>query len=359
MGERACFTVSDRRTPAALFQSEVNGWCQAVHDLNFNTYFPRVAERDTPTKWPKMIWAITSFFNPQCYSNRLRNYREFRDKLRVPLVTFELAFNENFSLGPGDADILIQRRSQDVMWQKERMLNLALSAVPVDCDKIVWLDCDVVFADDDWADRTSDALEQYPLLQPFDRLHHLGRNETVESHGAAVTGPIVSLAAGLQNGKVPISAFQQREASQSWRYAPGLAWAGRRELLETHGLYDRFILGSGDKAVVGAAFGQQAALKPVYSLNDQQHRHYMEWAEAFSVDVQGEVGFVAGKLYHFWHGDVRRRNYWGRYLGLRPFQFDPCRDIEIDGNGVWKWNSEKPEMHQFVSEYFASRREDG
>ncbi len=39
------------------------------------------------------------------------------------------------------------------------------------------------------------------------------------------------------------------------RYANGLAWAARRELLAELTIYDRCILGSGDRAFSSACFG--------------------------------------------------------------------------------------------------------
>ena len=82
------------------------------------------------------VWAIASFYNPVGYRRRLENYRVFRARLTVPLVTVELALGRDFALGAGDADILVQLRGGDVMWQKERLLNVALGAVPADCRKI-------------------------------------------------------------------------------------------------------------------------------------------------------------------------------------------------------------------------------
>src|SRR5262245_2641530 len=91
------------------------------------------------------LWAITCYFNSSGYKSRLENYRRFRQRLTVPLVTVELSFGSEFVLKPNDADILIQLIGGDVLWQKERLLNLALGSVPEACDKIAWLDCDVFF----------------------------------------------------------------------------------------------------------------------------------------------------------------------------------------------------------------------
>ena len=72
------------------------------------------------------MWAITSYFNPARYKNRLSNFRVFRANLGVPLVTVELSFDGNFELSEKDSDILIQVSGGAVLWQKERLLNVAL-----------------------------------------------------------------------------------------------------------------------------------------------------------------------------------------------------------------------------------------
>ena len=69
------------------------------------------------------LWAITSYFNPGGYRRRLANYRVFRERLNVPLVAIELAFGPEFELREGDAEILMQLRDGDILWQKERLLK--------------------------------------------------------------------------------------------------------------------------------------------------------------------------------------------------------------------------------------------
>ncbi len=91
------------------------------------------------------LWAITAYFNPMHWRRRRENYRRFRQALHLPLVAVELGYDGQFDLAPGDADVLLQFPAADVMWQKERLLNLALAAVPPHVDKIVAIDSDVIF----------------------------------------------------------------------------------------------------------------------------------------------------------------------------------------------------------------------
>jgi hypothetical protein len=68
---------------------------------------------------------------------------------------------------------------------------------------------------------------------------------------------------------------------------------------------------------------------------------------------------VAGDIYHLWHGELRDRGYLPRHAILAEHRFDPYRDITLDGNGCWRWSSDKPELHAAVEDYFRQRREDG
>jgi hypothetical protein len=64
----------------------------------------------------------------------------------------KLSFDGGFELTKDDADILIQISGGAVLWQKERLLNLAIKLVPLHVKSIAWLDCDVIFDRPDWAD---------------------------------------------------------------------------------------------------------------------------------------------------------------------------------------------------------------
>jgi hypothetical protein len=88
--------------------------------------------------------------------------------LNVPLLTVELAFGDNpFELRAGDAEKIVKIRGGDVMWQKERLLNIAVEHLPPECEYVAWLDCDLIFDDADWAEKTQAALQKYVVVQPF------------------------------------------------------------------------------------------------------------------------------------------------------------------------------------------------
>ena len=80
----------------------------------------------------------------------------------MPLVAVELSYGAHFELQEPDADILIQLRGGALLWQKDRLLNLALQALPDDCRKVAWLDCDIFFGSSDWAELADRLLNSFP-----------------------------------------------------------------------------------------------------------------------------------------------------------------------------------------------------
>jgi hypothetical protein len=302
------------------------------------------------------VWAVTCYFNPGRNGVRKSNYHLFREHLGVPLVTVELAYDDAFDLVESDAEILIQIRGGAVLFQKERLLNVAIRALPESCDKVVWIDSDIIFGAEDWPRRVSEALDHFPIVQPFEKLHHMPRSwqaETFSEADASFTWQ--SAVHAISEGELPGWAVNPPAPPATDSYALGSVWAAQRGLLDRHGLYDAGIVGGGPRLVACAAYG---ILEPVIvgqRMNSHQRRRYLDWAVPFARDIGGAVAPVAGDVFHLWHGDLTRRGYDTRHRDLAPYGFDPYEDIAVAENGAWRWSSEKPEMHRFLERFFAAR----
>ena len=133
------------------------------------------------------LWAITANFNPCHYRTRLANFRTFRERLGVPLVAVELFYGGRAELEPADADILVRIPGKDVLWQKERLLNVALGVLPDACEAVAWVDCDIVFAAAGWDRRVLEALESAPVIQPFGTVYDLPRGAACSARTASTT----------------------------------------------------------------------------------------------------------------------------------------------------------------------------
>lgn len=305
------------------------------------------------------LWAITSFFNPLGYRRRLENYKIFRANLNVPLLAVELAYGPEFELHQGDADILLQIRGHDVLWQKERLLNAGLRALPPDCRRVMWIDCDVMFESDGWEEEVHRLLDRHLLLQLFNRVRHLPpewKPGMPLNGGTEVGQPSVisGIAAGVPAAACLGQALERKQDS----YSRGFAWAAHRELVDRHGFYDSCIVGGGDTALACAAHGCMDEVIRLHLMNERQKEKYLAWAEPYYARVRAETGFLDRTILHLWHGRMADRRASQRHEELRRYQFNPFEDIATAENGSWRWNSPKPDMHEFVRQYFATRNED-
>jgi hypothetical protein len=306
------------------------------------------------------FWAITSYFNPVHYQRRLVNFRTFRQHLKIPLVAVELAYGPTFELRPEDAEILIQLRGTAVMWQKERLLNVALHALPSCCRWVAWLDCDILFPSSDWLGRARSVLDQFQVVQLFRQVHNLAERWTLgQDFRSEVEFTRPGAVHTLSLGVPAVVCIGHQLEDRRITCATGFAWGARREFLKQHGFYDACIVGGGDRAMVCAAHRCFEGVMQRHRMSERAQRHYVSWAEPFYDSIRTQMGFLDTEIYHLWHGNVGLRNTRVRHEGLQRFQFDPHTDLAIDENGAWKWNSSKFEMHEYLRSYFASRLEDG
>lgn len=334
--------------------------------MDANQSVAKGLSKGSPPKFPKKLpgsfWGMTTFFNPCGYNIKLENYRRFRKankKQGLKLLCVELAFDDaDFELREGDADILIQLRTSSVLWQKERLLNVGLKHLPKDCDKIAWLDADIIFYNDNWVEQTCKLLESYKVVQPFSFAVRQTKGVHSISFDKLPSGNVKnqkrhSMVYGIiQFGKeLPPSDYIEKGFS-------GLAWAIRRHIFDKHGFYDRHILGSGDTLIGRSFYGDKTSKVWCYG-SKRMKIEFDRWLEEIYQEVSGSVHYVDGEVLHLWHGRRKNRDYLRRQAILKKYDFDPHKDIKIDENGCWVWATDKPEMHKRVRRYFWMRNEDG
>src|SRR5262245_23219149 len=301
------------------------------------------------------LWVVTAYFNPHSYRTRRRNFDLFRAPLeagRIHLTTVECAFGDSpFELPESHG--VIRVRGHDVKWQKERLLNLAISRLPAEARKVAWLDADVLFENPDWAAETAKLLDEFPVVQPFDRAVRLGRGGPADTDSATAYPGFAAVCA--RNPHAPLS------GDFAGHGHTGFAWACRREVLGDCGLYDACIAGSGDHMMAHAFCGDwtSACVDRIIGAANRHRDFFTAWCREVYPRVRARVRFAPGPVLHLWHGEVGDRRYVDRNRELAAFGFDPARDIGIGPTGCWEWASRKPALHRWAREYFGHRREDG
>lgn len=294
------------------------------------------------------LWCITAVFNPANYQSRIDNYKIFRDRLEsqnINLLTVELVFNDQQPVLSADIKTF-HLHSHSVMWQKERLLNYAISKLPQHCTHFAWLDSDLLLPDG-WQDMAMTKLEKADFVQVFEKVIHLKQKEI---YG----GDYQDIKQGIawQSNTYKEDWINLRLQKKIFHAEPGFGWATKKSSLP-NGLYDRLILGSGDNFLVDCLLGSEP-LHHYWTKLTNMLSDMSEWKNTFK---KGTVDYLPINIYHLWHGNMKNRAYHTRDLILNKHKFNPTEDIIIK-NDVWEWSSPKPDLHQDVTNYFHSRRED-
>lgn len=327
------------------------------------------------------LWAVTSYFNPIGWRSRLETYRLFRAHLGVPLLTVEWSAEGRFALGPADADVLVQVSGGDLMWQKERLLNLGIEHLPETVPYVAWVDCDVLFCDPDWAARAREALAHTGALQLFSEISYLDPARTRALLGSAVDGADGDL--GRHRSEAPVVASARiaadsgadalveadlrghtRVSGAGFRLPrnPGMAWAARRAHLAEVGLFERAVVGSGDNFFLFAALGRAhrwLATASRFGYDYLSASRFPDWADAVHARLGGDVGYLDGAVLHPYHGELSDRSYKERHLRFSALGVDIERDVVAEPGRPLRFARREPAWESFMRGYFESRHEDG
>ncbi len=129
---------------------------------------------------PSLMHVVTAVANPIRWESRIRLARKAIESWLangVQVTVVECAYGE----WPYDlADIKginhIPVRATTVAWNKECLLNLGISRLPVDAKYIATLDADIVFRKPTWSLDAIHQLQFYPVVQPWSDCYDLGPN---------------------------------------------------------------------------------------------------------------------------------------------------------------------------------------
>lgn len=295
------------------------------------------------------LWVITAYFNWCHYKSKRYNYELFTRNLvmaGVNLITVECALTGvPFELTGKN---IIHVNTSSILWQKERLLNIAIANLPPECQYVAWLDCDLLIDVAAWERNIIALLDEFAVIQLFDTVYRQANGE-----------PFYSPQTRKVRGFVALRAITPPGPALFLQGHPGFAWAARREIVSRSGLYDKGIIGGSDRLMALAWTGNLDAEIIEKTIPVHARPHFAEWAEASFKRTQCSVGYLPGTIFHLWHGEHEHRLYNERHEALKQFDFDPSADIRVNEDGCWEWSSDKVDLHQWVSTYFANRREDG
>jgi DNA-directed RNA polymerase subunit RPC12/RpoP len=316
---------------------------------------------------------VSCFFNPGGSLKRVSNFQAFLSSLKksgVHCTVVELAFGSNDFAIVGHEDV-IQLRTRDVLWHKERLLNIGIrKLLSKGYRKIAWLDGDIEFEDPQWPMELASRLEQSNLCQVFEDIG-------IQEHQS---GPPMVAPSAVKYFRESGRLYQQParkglpmlggilKGGQS-----GFGWAARAEVLEKVMLFEGAVVGGGDKLMYIASLADKFSSNSFQELSQSKiacsacgHRNrsdayraqLLDWAQRWSEAVDGEVDYARLYITDMFHGKRDDRGYLTRHDILYRNAFDPARDLVRDPSGCLAWVAGKESLKREVEAYFLSRRED-
>lgn len=316
---------------------------------------------------PKAI-IIACYFNPQRNEYRKKAFDRWYKSIKH-LNHFILEAIPTGSK-PELPDIIgkIEHIQVDQMlWHKETLLNKIIDRVIEEgrYKYIFWLDTDVIFDNKNWLVDACKELEVFNVVQPFEYCFHLNRdaNEPTQDQ--------INIKSFLLNHPVTIAKLFKiwRSFGANVKTNPkhamsddydihghvGFAWGANVHYLKRiGGLYDKALIGGADHIMAHAFAGQipcsciSKSFGDDLDIKEWSRKAYLEnWTGNINV-----VSYVKGNLFHLWHGDIEKREYYKRIK-----EFTPLSENKIERNSEGFFQSSDMSVLNYFDNYLSLREE--
>jgi hypothetical protein len=316
------------------------------------THFQRPDCVDAP------LYVVTTLFNSARYRTRWKHYEDFAKMVEesgARLLTVEVSFGERHHVHHRDEHTVALQTTHE-LWLKESATNVGVQHLPSDWGYVAWIDADVRFARDDWANETVQRLQHYAVVQMWSEYQDLTAEHEVHGTQGSFAANFLS---GALTGYRPGEDCYTYYGRKGYPGAPGLAWASTKDAWnKMGGLLDVCILGAGDWYMAHGICG----LATPKMLKPGNHPRYNEdiqlWWERAAA-LKRNIGVVPGLALHRWHGPKVHRKYGTREKILIDTQYDSRRHISRDWQGLLQFTENAPiELRDRVRQYLHERKED-
>lgn len=300
-----------------------------------------------PKILPGKLWVILPYFNPFKQYDVLQNFMQcyyMISRQTSNIIAVELADGDGDLHWLVDDKHLILEKSQYSYFAKERLINCALLKLPDNCDKIMWLDADVVCLDSGWIQKICRYLENYKVIQPFKYVVRMDKANNVTSYNKRLTSG--ELKYGWENDSYTLGYLAAYDKAQ-WGQI-GFAWAARRYIVEDLLLYDRCPVGAGDVLFGTAITGDFRRVYNQKSCSELSHEHYFMWAKELHKLVANSYCYMPSTIYHLWHGKVKNRKYFSTREGLVNAGFDYAYHLSENNRYLHELSYANDEINEIV-----------
>lgn len=298
-------------------------------------------------KHQDQLYVILPYFNFCDFKRRQQLFIDFIERLKytpgIRIVISEAFLNSRTRLPNLPVFGHFVFKTEDKLWLKENLVNLAVEKLPKNWKYMAWIDADIEFLNQNWVSETIDELQTSDIVQLFQTCVNLGpKNEAIKIDK--------SFCYMFKDSGTQLSA-----SDKYGFWHTGYAWACRRKAWDTMGgLIDWAILGSGDRHMALAWIGKADTSYP--SGIHQKYKNMVLDFEKACKDFR--VSYVWGTILHFWHGQFKDRRYKERWTILTPEKYDPTVDVGVNEDGLIQFSKKGQRLQKEFADYFKNRKED-
>ena len=277
------------------------------------------------------IVVCSVFFNAGNFTKTIMNQlyvANILKKSKIPHYSIELVYGDNEATFP-QSETSFCVKASSYMFHKENLINLLVSKLPSKYTKIVCLDGDVIFENEDWINDLSKELDNNDIVVPY----HDGCNLDPFYDKIIFSGKtLINTRFGLNEGN----------------FSSGYAISFKRTFFDELGLYEYAIFGGGDKMVYGDYLRRPIM---VNTFNSTKRDDYLKKLKSLNL----KYSYLGGIVYHLYHGNNLDRKYLERHALLKTLNID----VEIIKNeyGVLEF-IEPQKYNPILLQYFQDRKED-
>ncbi len=238
----------------------------------------------------------------------------------------------------------IQIRSNNAFFQKENLINIALSKLPDDTKYVVFLDCDMKLMNKNWAQDTITALNQYRGVQLFEEVIFIDENDQELDRKK-------SLAFRLSQSKDNENCVRIVEDSL---LLAGYAWGFRYEVLRyTTGLIDFSPIGNNWRIMVHSLVQNAEGYVPG-DLTLVFRESVELWQRKAELWLTNRIGCVPGRIKVPIFRLKQEEKIQDKWEILQGNVFDHLNDMYKDNQGLYCLEKLKPILIKDLKEFYES-----
>jgi len=277
------------------------------------------------------------YFNPANSKRILMNLLFVKNTFECevfPTFTLELVYKGDKPQIEGSYRVY----AESYMFHKENLCRVLEKTIPEQYKKLAFIDADVCFSNRSWYTRASRLLDEFEIVQPFEKAVWMDLSYTKQ----------------LQARKCSAS---NKSDQMDFSLHPGFGYCVKRDWYNKNGFFDYGVTGSGDCLSILAWLNQRAPPDKVSTTPPPALlTEFSKYRQKINSSPP-EITYLKGiTVYHLYHGTNRNRQYQSRH-SLLESEGNVMRLIYHNSDGVLEW-IDKEKWNPLFRQYFIDRQDD-